>query len=529
MSQTLFKPIQQLVCVIMICLLFGSHDLLAKQQPSILDKYITDDVVAVGLLDLSKIQPSTVLQELQKMGVVTDEDKQRMTPSVDFAQQNIQALVKSGITRVYVLIRLSDLAEGGPTLIIPVAKDADFSQALQQWKQATAMLPPLKVGQNDQMIFAAGSDQQLERLTKPSPETSRDLSDAMASISDCAVGWVVCGDEDSRQVARSLLPNMPPPFESITGKLLADDLKWGTVKINLPPETSLKISLQANSEQSAQRILAALTPALENLSQLPEVQTVLPDKIRSDIFAALKPEKTDSLVSMSLDKVTKNMDQLAQAMLNPLQRLRESARRTQELNNLRQLMLAMHNYESANNAFPRAAGKSKQHPAGLSWRVHLLPYLNQQKLYAQFKLDEPWDSEHNVKLVQAMPALYQSTMPEYVTANKEGRTNYLVPVGPEAIFHKDADSEALNAIIDGTSNTIMIVSAAADASVIWTKPDDWHYDLQNPLKGLTAEGRKLVPVAFADGSVHTMPSTVDPKVLRALLTFAGGEVVQPEF
>ncbi|HEY7310342.1 MAG TPA: sigma-70 family RNA polymerase sigma factor [Gemmataceae bacterium] len=74
--------------------------------------------------------------------------------------------------------------------------------------------------------------------------------------------------------------------------------------------------------------------------------------------------------------------------------------------NLKQLALAMHNYNDTYGRLPLAATTDKKGKALLSWRVALLPYLEEQELYKQFKLDEPWDSPHNKKLLSKMPAIY---------------------------------------------------------------------------------------------------------------------------
>ena len=64
----------------------------------------------------------------------------------------------------------------------------------------------------------------------------------------------------------------------------------------------------------------------------------------------------------------------------------------------------MHNYQAVNQTFPPAASVDKQGKPLLSWRVAILPYLEQQELYNKFKLDEPWDSPRNNKeLIQYMP------------------------------------------------------------------------------------------------------------------------------
>ena len=107
----------------------------------------------------------------------------------------------------------------------------------------------------------------------------------------------------------------------------------------------------------------------------------------------------------------------------------EAARRAQCTNNLKQIALAYHNFHAANNAFPAPAITDKDGKPLLSWRVAILPYVEQQELYNKFKLDEPWDSPHNKALIKEMPTVYlcpSRKNPE------EGTTTYRVFVGDGA-------------------------------------------------------------------------------------------------
>ncbi len=117
---------------------------------------------------------------------------------------------------------------------------------------------------------------------------------------------------------------------------------------------------------------------------------------------------------------------LASASTAATRNLERNAAVSRSANNLKQIGLAMHNYASANkDDFPPAAVCDKKGKPQLSWRVLILPYIDQNELYKQFKLDEPWDSEHNKKLIEKMPAVYK------LPGAKEGTTDthYRVFVG----------------------------------------------------------------------------------------------------
>jgi WD40 repeat protein len=187
--------------------------------------------------------------------------------------------------------------------------------------------------------------------------------------------------------------------------------------------------------------------------------------------------------------------------------------------NLRQISLAMWVYLDNHGRFPPAAIWDKEGKPLLSWRVALLPSLEQQKLYDQFKLDEPWDSEHNKKLLAQMPAIY--ALPESTPIAT--MTHYRVFVGPQAGFEWCKGRRVAD-ITDGLSNTFMVVEAA-DA-VPWTKPDELAYDPRKPLPKLGGCYAGGFHVSFMDGSVRLLSHALPEKTLRALITPQGNEVIQ---
>jgi hypothetical protein len=193
--------------------------------------------------------------------------------------------------------------------------------------------------------------------------------------------------------------------------------------------------------------------------------------------------------------------------------------------NLRQIALALHNYHDANRKFPAVANFDKTGKPLLSWRVHILPYLEQYDLYQQFHLDEPWDSEHNKKLIPLMPAVYRCAGAKF---KEKGQTTYLAPVGKSAMFTGTPQQIGISDVTDGTSNTIFIVDAADDRAVTWTKPDDLRFDAGKPLAGLVGHHQQVFAVSFVDGTVHLICDTIAPETLNALLSRNGGEIIQYE-
>ena len=159
----------------------------------------------------------------------------------------------------------------------------------------------------------------------------------------------------------------------------------------------------------------------------------------------------------------------------------------------------------------------------MSWRVKILQYIEEQNIYDQFRMDEPWDSEHNLKLVEKMPTIYYSPG----SMGPMDRTNYLGVGGEDGVFRADGKATSIAMMRDGTSNTAMVVEVDDKAAVIWTKPDDFDpADGMKPNHDLGGIWRGAVFLTcFGDGSVHAIHRDVAPDTLKAIFTKSGGEVV----
>jgi hypothetical protein len=210
-------------------------------------------------------------------------------------------------------------------------------------------------------------------------------------------------------------------------------------------------------------------------------------------------------------------------LLPAIQAAREAARRNASMNNMKQIMLGLLNHESAHRAFPAHANFSADGKPLLSWRVHILPYMEQQALYQQFHLDEPWDSEHNKALIPLMPAFYLDPSSSHQPA--AGRTHYLGVKGEGRFFGGGQDTRGLRDLTDGTSNTMAVVQVDDDRAVVWTKPDDWEMQDAAPTAGLGHLHPSIFIAGFADGHISAVNPDIERERLKALLTISGGETV----
>jgi len=202
-------------------------------------------------------------------------------------------------------------------------------------------------------------------------------------------------------------------------------------------------------------------------------------------------------------------------LLPAITKVREAASRAQEMNNLKQIALSMHNHASIKRDLPRADDD-------LSWRVHILPYIEQESLYRQFDLNQPWNQGRNQQLADTFILTYQSKLDEPPTA----QTHYRAFVGPGTAFDTTLWKRGPfpSYITDGTSNTILTIDTAE--TVPWPQPKEIPFQPNGSLPEFGNAKRSQVLVALADGSVRAFDKKkVDQATIRALATANGNEAI----
>lgn len=304
---------------------------------------------------------------------------------------------------------------------------------------------------------------------------------------------------------------------------LKDAIKIAKVLMTQPKqEFEKQLFAKENEGPRPVNELPELLGALAGLGAINQVNSILDN-------LPIRKEGNDLMVSVT---VPREFNQFAgvypvalAAMLPAVQKVREAANRTRGQNNLKQLGLAIHNYHDTNGKMPTNIYDKNGKPL-LSWRVHLLPYIEQDQLYRQFKLDEPWDSANNKPLVEKMPAIFMLPDARDMSVGKTYYQGFSCAKGtsPRSFFIDDPKARtSFNNIVDGTSNSLMIVEAAE--SVEWTKPSDLVFDPKKDLPRLGGHSTGGFNALFGDGSVRFIRDTIDKMVLRALITIDGGEVV----
>ncbi len=192
---------------------------------------------------------------------------------------------------------------------------------------------------------------------------------------------------------------------------------------------------------------------------------------------------------------------------------RPPPRSSQCKSNLKQIGLALHEYHSKYGCFPPAYIADAEGRPMHSWRVLILPFLDQLPLYKQYRFDEPWNGPNNQRLTDKALAIY--TCPSDDQTEKNGRsrfTSYVAIVGPETAW-PGGKSVADRDISDGFANTLLVVEVA-NSRIPWAEPRDLQIRQMAPTinsksgQGISSRHGNGANVLIADGSAENLQAWV---------------------
>lgn len=196
-----------------------------------------------------------------------------------------------------------------------------------------------------------------------------------------------------------------------------------------------------------------------------------------------------------------------------IQNGREAAKAAQCVGNLSQIGLALHNYHSDYGCFPPAYIADAHGRPMHSWRILILPYMDQQAVFDAYDFNEPWNGPNNSQLAPLIPG-------QFMCPNGGGRplTNFVAVAGPPTAF-PGGKSSSLGEFLDGPESTVLLVEST-EANIHWMEPRDLA-----PQSGLSSDHQRGAAVLFADGRVKRVVLPASQDVIRAWSTISGHELI----
>ena len=359
---------------------------------------------------------------------------------------------------------------------------------------------------------AVTAKEQMKPMARP------ELQAAQAIVPTSGFSLYVTPSADMRRVMDELAPTLPKELGGGPSTLVTKGVQWAAINVDFPPKLSCKVTIQASSPEYAQQLEKQWHAILAEMKKEVDRPVHVSETFKHfyQLVAGMKVTVQDRQLSMSTD--ANRIAELTALLSKSL-----STKTGDELNasNLRQICIAMHNFHNDWNRLPNQAILSKDDKPLLSWRVALLPYLGEDHLYKEFKLNEPWDSEHNKKLIEKMPKIYVHPFAKNVPANHTLYQVFYSKQGSKpaaAIMETGKITLGMLSVQDGTSNTFILTDAAAEA-VPWTKPADLLYDgtVANLPKMVSPRGDGWAHVGFGDAHVQRFKPGGKPKILWQLI------------
>ena len=495
----------KLPCLVMLCAGAAVQAQDEKRDPArLLAPYVNEATFAAVEIDVKNLDFDVIFHHLAQPKLATTRAAE-LARDRDAAKQMRDAFLRAGGRFAYLVLNLPQIPVGLPQPLVMIPADkAETREAL------TALLKPLpeiRVEARDGVLLA-GRPAVLQALARQQPRAVPQLAQAWDAVAPLPQRVALLPPDVLRRTLEELVPELPKPLGGGSIKTVTRGLRWVAVGLDLSEKYQVRVIIQANSAEDAQK--------LEGLGRRAIELAVKEARLPAELAQILRPNVVGDRLELTLEGKT-----IDTTLLTMLGRVRESASRAQSTNNLKQIALAMHNYHDVHKSFAPQASYDKQKKPLLSWRVHLLPFVDAGELYKQFHLDEPWDSEHNKALIRKMPKVYHSPLMSDLVA--PGKTTYLLPVGPKLLWN-GPKAPTIRTITDGTSNTIMALDVDESRAVFWTQPEDLAVDPKHPTAGVIHKDIGIL-ASLCDGSVRVLPATIAPQEFWALLTPAGGEVI----
>ncbi|MEQ1902928.1 MAG: DUF1559 domain-containing protein [Pirellulaceae bacterium] len=368
------------------------------------------------------------------------------------------------------------------------------------------------------MLDANGAGNPLLQLSKTHPPTAfTNLYFDLASNREFLLSFTKDIATDTPPELKFLLQLPELVDQMVVRQQLSADLEVDLRLIAGDAEKATKTAeiLQAALSTAQLALLPAAKSALDVDDPVQAAVYQYVQRVSARLLQDLQPVVRDRELSIraKLPVQLANNGVLLGLLLPAIQQTREAARRVNAMNNLRQLALAIQNYHLQHGHLPLGIRDSVGRPF-LSWRVEVLPFMGEEVLYREFRLDESWDSEHNAKLIARMPKVFESDgQPE------AGTTRYQAVAGDKQLFC--GRIIGFPDIVDGTAATAMLVETNAQSVTIWTRPYDIQIDPSNPLLAVAgARSNNGFLAVMADGSCHTINDSIDPVIWWGTTTFA---------
>ena len=472
----------------------------AEEPAKVMAPYLEETSIGLAWCDIERLQVQQVAKVSKALNFPVN------GTAFSHAESVVDGLKKQGVIRIYCLLDLPSLIEGKPPVFVMKLKEGADAAVVQGAITALVAEANLSIVRDGDLLLVGPDTLLKKKLKHPAAKLAR-LQKQMDQANSTNAICIAPSESlaEALRMTMSLGTEEPNEFPFALRLLIA-----------FSPMEGLRA--KATDLQSGGNVTVDFKDASQAIRFVTELKTLLQEEFGENVEPML-PTIEEAAVRWDLD-ATDKINRFAAPFAG---RVMMQAQSIESQNSLKQLSLAMHNHESAFGTLPPQALSSSDGKKLLSWRVMLLPFLDEQELYEKFKLDEPWDSNHNKALIAQMPKIFARPGADPT----QGKTPFVGPLLKNSFFGRAGLPPKFQEFVDGTSNTIWILQCSPEYEVTWTKPEDWEVKSLEAIDTLrNAQGEIIV--AMADGSVQTMSAKVASQMIMNMFTLDGGEVIMIE-
>ncbi|MDR2170075.1 MAG: DUF1559 domain-containing protein [Planctomycetaceae bacterium] len=539
--------------LVTLCLLFvfPLQNVLLADKPSELSQLIEEETIFVAQIDFAKIEfPDIILDGVQTEWRKDIEMKVGQLKEI-ISKANLKTAYLIGNIRLPAVVYFAFPKSDGVDLDVIQGALNSFSGEKTRFEVRETgdfkLLIPV--------IFALNnvhSDRIVAASIPKKPVDRPEFTEAWNAVADYPVKVLIAIPDFIKRILRETKPIIFDDDKRVDFSVLLDQFRWQAIGLN-PQKIKLHAVTETQAENKTQDFLTEVNDFLDagigQIGKFLDSDNIMAEKFKEDYLSnkfierlvekrkiirdkiAPKIRGKSLVVSYSLDDLSKLFKELSVNTI--FDALYESYVQDVSKNNMKQILLAFHNYHDSHNNLPPAFTVDANGQRLHSWRVLILPYIEQYELYKSIKLDEPWDSEHNKQFHDKMPQIYNTPIKRTDLKDKNRKnTSYCVVVGKDTAFKEDGKKIDFGNFNDGTSNTILVVERKTPVS--WMQPEDITQEdafkgvNKGGEKGIRADANGVMRAGFGDGSARNfLEGKITEKTLRAYLTISGGETITP--
>lgn len=506
----MFKSIRNWASVIA---LLASAELLHAQDQRL---WLDDQAVIVARLSIDQpAQTSSLIELLAESAKPASNELRIWQEQLTAISQTVKAAGGKEIVFEY---SLADPYTDQPLLAFPGVKSLNI-EPLKSSFIANGMLNPFRASPGYATTeiggdVVAGTKAVLSRVKSRKAGSSKPAAAQLTRpLGDNLLTVTATLNSDQRRALGEMVGTLP----KYLGNGQLNDLlaELTSLQVDIAKDQSLVVTLTGKTDAIEARLKAMQANLASDRENSTGMRGALGSYLVDQIVSKPPKRNGDSLTwTVSL------ADALKSELGQRLGKVMVESDRMTAVYRVKTLGLALHNHHSAYQKFP-SVNNYQGKPRKLSWRVDLLPFIDQTDLWKEFHFDEPWDSEHNKKLIPRMPEVFRCPQSKHPVSS--GLSTFVLPVHEKAMWSKTWETE-FPGIQDGTSNTIMTVEVRDELAQVWTKPDAFEIDLAAPEKQLGGHFEGEIVFGSGDGSASVLDKP-HFNLLPALITRAGGEVI----